>query len=60
MAQQAVSAGLATSLMDTAEIFSPDDHNSQKFITVTPEPATAVFLSTGVLLMSLSRIRRRR
>jgi hypothetical protein len=35
---------------------------SQRFVTQTaaPEPGTVVFLGTGVLLMALSRIRRRR
>ncbi len=33
---------------------------NQRFITFTPEPGTMIFLGTGVVLMALSRIRRRR
>ena len=50
-----------TLLMDTARIWRPDATNSsQRFVTVTPEPDTMIFMGTGVLLLAFSRIRRRR
>jgi hypothetical protein len=61
---------LATStFMSTVSVWIPTT-GTQRFVTVgsltpqilnaTPEPGTVVFLGTGVLLLALSRIRRRR
>ena len=59
------------SFMSTVQIWTPTNWvpytagmltsaEKQRFITFTPEPGTMVFLGTGVVLMALSRIRRRR
>ena len=39
---------------------NPEETPPQRFLIVTPEPGTLVFLGTGLMLMALSRIRRRR
>jgi hypothetical protein len=71
MAQSAYNDGLIAPYLSSFSIWTPSAGvSSQKFITAirldtmvlsaTPEPGTVVFLGTGVLLMGLSRIRRRR
>jgi hypothetical protein len=58
---------VAGSFMNGVRFWTPDGsaanglpNGNQRFVTVTPEPGTVVFLGTGVLLLALSRIRRRR
>jgi hypothetical protein len=67
-----VKYGINSAFMSTVEIFTPAswvyDVNGnittigtdQRFIVFTPEPGTIVLLGTGVLLLALGRIRRRR
>lgn len=58
----------SSAFMSTVSIWIPTNTNAnQRFITVStlppgsvPEPGTIVFLSTGVVLLALSRIRRRK
>lgn len=62
-----------STFMSTVSVWMPTNYptvSNQRFITVgalppqilnaTPEPGTMVFLGTGVLLLALSRVRRRR
>ena len=61
------SSAALSAFMSTVKIWTPDGWSptgsptqNQRFITFTPEPGTMVFMGTGVLLLALSRIRRRR
>jgi len=63
LAQSAFIQGLITApFLSSINIWSPGPGvTAQRFITAaTPEPGTLVFMGTGVLLIALGRIRRRR
>jgi hypothetical protein len=59
------SGQISNSFLSSVNIWNPGTpggvNSEQRFIVATtPEPTTVVFLGTGVLLIALSRIRRRR